>query len=135
MNFGHVEGICVLLADPAGALLVRVTVYLETKMGIEIVRELEVEPDPEHMRDGQPDLFWEADQWTQDTIANVLLPRGWELLGALDPPERLPDEAPRSPRYALRTALWVPPPGWNEDVASEAAAESSVRPDTGDPEP
>lgn len=115
MNFGHVEGICVLVEDAAGERLVRVTIYLETGMGLEILREVEAEPDPLHLRDGLPDLYWEADQWTQDTIANVLLPRGWELLGALDPPDRRPDEAPRSPRYALRTALWVPPPGWTED--------------------
>jgi hypothetical protein len=116
MNFGHVEGICVYVEDADGTRLVRVTVYLETRMGLEIIREIEAEPDPAHLQDGDPDLYWEADQWTQDTIANVLLPRGWELLGALDPPERLPDEAPRSSRYALRTALWVPPPGWSDDL-------------------
>lgn len=110
MKFGRVEGLCVLLdgAEP----LVRVTVYLETDMGIDIVRELEVEPE---LRDGVIDLYWEADQWTQETIATVLAPRGWELLGATDPPGRDPGEVPRSPRYALRTSLWVPPPGWDED--------------------
>jgi hypothetical protein len=125
VNFGHVEGICVLVMDSDGMPLVRVTVYLETKMGIEIVRELEAEPDPEHTLDGKPDLYWEADQWTQDTVANVLLPRGWELLGALDPPARAGDEAPRSPRYALRTSLWVPPPGWSEDMLEEELSKSA----------
>jgi hypothetical protein len=125
MNFGHVEGICVYVVDADGTRLVRVTVYLETRMGLEIVREIEAEPDSSHLREGEPDLYWEADQWTQDTIANVLLPRGWELLGALDPPERLPDEAPRSPRYALRTALWVPPPGWSEELLDDSASDES----------
>jgi hypothetical protein len=112
MNFGYVEGLCVLIGSDAGNL-VRVTVYLETSMGIEIIREVETEP--EIRDDGAVDLYWEADQWTQDTIAHQLLPIGWELIGAVDPPARDPAEIPRSPRYALRTALWVPPPGWNED--------------------
>jgi hypothetical protein len=111
MKFGRVEGLCVPLGGDDG--LVRVTVYLETDMGIDIVREIEVEPEP---RDGVVDLYWEADQWTQETIATILIPRGWELLGATDPPARHPDEVPRSPRYALRTALWVPPPGWDDDA-------------------
>ena len=116
VSFGRVEG----LAVPVGTSdepLVRVTVYLETEMGIDIVREVEVSPDPARGRDGRPDLYWEADQWTQDTIAALLIPRGWELLGATDPPSRDPGEVPRSPRYALRTQLWVPPPGWEDDVS------------------
>lgn len=113
MKFGRVEGLCVLIAGGDGPV-VRVTVYLETDMGIDIVRE--VEADAELAADGSLDLYWEADQWTQDTIAHVLVPRGWELLGATDPPSRVPDEVPRSPRYALRTSLWVPPPGWDDDV-------------------
>lgn len=116
MNFGYVEGMCVVI-DAGDELLVRVTVYLETSMGIDIIREIEIEP--ELRRGGKPDLYWEADQWTQDTIAHQLLPLGWELLGAVDPPARNPEEVPRSPRYALRTALWVPPPGWNDDLDAE----------------
>ncbi|HUG15289.1 MAG TPA: hypothetical protein VMM78_09745 [Thermomicrobiales bacterium] len=111
MKFGRVEGLCVQIEGDDGPF-VRVTVYIETDMGIDIVREIEVEPEA---LDGQPDLYWEADQWTQDTIANVLVPRGWELLGATDPPSRDPGEVPRSPRYALRTTMWVPPPGWDDD--------------------
>lgn len=114
MRFGRVEGLAVLTRDAAGAVLARVTVYLETDMGIDIVREVEAEP--QRLVDGTPDLYWEADQWTQETIATILIPRGWELLGATDPPARDPGEVPRSPRYALRTDLWVPPPGWNEDA-------------------
>lgn len=115
MKFGRVEGLCVALGerDEDGAPLVRVTVYLETDMGIDIVRELEVAAEPRPT--GWPDLWWEADQWTQDTIASVLAPRGWELLGATDHPTRASDEVPRSPRYALRTPYWVPPPGWDEE--------------------
>jgi len=112
MNFGYVEGLCVLIGTEDDEL-VRVTVYLETNMGIEIIREVEAEP--EIRADGAVDLYWEADQWTQDTIVHQLIPIGWELIGAVDPPARDPAEVPRSPRYALRTALWVPPPGWNED--------------------
>lgn len=112
MNFGYVEGLCVRIEDGSDTL-VRVTVYLETNMGIEIIREVESVPDLRG--DGQIDLYWEADQWTQDTIVHQLMPRGWELLGAVDPPARDPAEVPRSPRYALRTTLWVPPPGWNDD--------------------
>lgn len=112
MNFGYVEGLCVLINNE-DEHLVRVTVYLETSMGIEIIREVETEP--EIRADGAVDLYWEADQWTQDTIVHQLLPIGWELIGAVDPPARDSAEIPRSPRYALRTAHWVPPPGWNED--------------------
>jgi len=117
VNFGRVEGLCVSLpeTDDDGAPLVRVTVYLETTMGIDIVREIEVAAEPRGP-DFAPDLYWEADQWTQETIATVLVPRGWELLGATDPPARDPGEVPRSPRYAVRTQLWVPPPGWNEEL-------------------
>jgi hypothetical protein len=114
MQFGRVEGLCVPITS-GDEPLVRVTVYLETDMGIDIVREVEVTPEPRP--DGEPDLWWEADQWTQETIATLLVPRGWELLGATDPPSRDAGEVPRSPRYALRTALWVPPPGWDEDVS------------------
>lgn len=116
MNFGYVEGLCVQIGD-ASAPLVRVTVYLETNMGIEIIREVETEP--EARPDGQIDLYWEADQWTQDTIVHQLIPLGWELIGAVDPPSRDAVEVPRSPRYALRTTFWVPPPGWNEDEPAE----------------
>ncbi len=112
MKFGRVEGLCVPV-EVDGEHLVRVTVYLETDMGLDIVREVEVEPERNGRRG--PDLWWEADQWTQETIAAILVPRGWELLGATDPPSRDPGEVPRSPRYALRTPYWVPPPGWNED--------------------
>lgn len=112
MNFGYVEGLCVAI-EGGDELLARVTVYLETKMGIEIIREVEITPEPR--KNGLADLYWEADQWTQDTIVHQLFPLGWELLGAVDPPARDSAEVPRSPRYALRTALWVPPPGWNED--------------------
>ncbi|MCO5176076.1 MAG: hypothetical protein M9890_03760 [Thermomicrobiales bacterium] len=116
MKFGQVEGLCVpIVVD--GEALVRVTVYLETDQGIDIVREVEVEPETD--ASGRPDLYAEADQWTQETIATVLLPRGWELLGATDPPTRAADEVPRSPRYALRTPYWVPPPGWNDDETTQ----------------
>lgn len=111
VTFGRVEGLAVQIADDDG-LLVRVTIYLETTMGVDIVREVEVEPELDPVRG--LDLWWEADQWTQDTIGALLLPRGWELIGAEDPPTRAPDEVPRSPRYVLRTPFWVPPPGWDE---------------------
>lgn len=113
MNFGYVEGLCVQLDEGGTSPLVRVTVYLETNMGIEIIRE--VETNAEARSNGRIDLYWEADQWTQDTIVRQLMPLGWELLGSVDPPARDPAEIPRSPRYALRTTLWVPPPGWNDD--------------------
>lgn len=112
MNFGYVEGLCVQIGS-AQEPLVRVTIYLETNMGIEIIRE--VEASPEARPDARIDLYWEADQWTQDTIVHQLMPKGWELLGAVDPPARDGDEVPRSPRYALRTSFWVPPPGWSSD--------------------
>lgn len=112
MNFGYVEGLCVRIG-PDDRPLVRVTVYLETNMGIEIIREVETDPVPRP--NGEIDLYWEADQWTQDTIVSDLLPKGWELLGAVDPPVRDPGDIPRSPRYALRTSFWVPPPGWGDE--------------------
>lgn len=116
MNFGYVEGLCVPVGSEPEPL-VRVTVYLETNMGIEIIREVEIEP--ELRSNGRADLYWEADQWTQDTIVHQLLPLGWELLGSVDPPARNQEEVPRSPRYALRTSMWVPPPGWNDDEEME----------------
>ena len=45
MNFGYVEGLCVLIQDGTEPV-VRVTIYLETTMGIEIIRELESVADP-----------------------------------------------------------------------------------------
>jgi hypothetical protein len=113
MKFGRVEGLCVPLGGSSDEPVVRVTVYLETDIGIDIVREIEVVPE---QHESGVDLYWEADQWTQETIATILIPRGWELLGATDPPTRDPGEIPRSPRYALRTSFWVPPPGWDEDA-------------------
>ncbi len=107
MKFGRVEGICVPLAVESEQL-VRVTVYLETDMGIDIVREVEVEPEPR--ADGEPDLWWEADQWTQETIGTILAERGWEAIGAGDLPSPgdldEPGALPRSAPYAVRNLSW-----------------------------
>ena len=108
MKFGRVEGLCVSL--PGDEPLIRVTVYLETDMGIDIVREIEAEPEPRD--DGPPDLWWEADQWTQETIATILIPRGWELLGATDPPTRSPDEVPRIKSRAAYERGRTTSPDW-----------------------
>ena len=96
-------------ADDAGATVVRVTVYLETTMGLDIVREIEADPQRYRGRRARPVL--EADQWTQETIARLLIPRGWALLGATDPPSRAPDEVPRSPTLRLAHRLVDPAAG------------------------
>lgn len=127
LTFGRVEGLAVQIASEPTAV-VRVTVYLETTMGVDIVREVEVEPEVDPQRG--IDLWWEADQWTQDTIAALLQPRGWELIGAMDPPSRDVDEVPRSPRYVMRTPFWVPPPGWDEvddDTADNDGPDTPAR--------
>ena len=102
MKFVHCEGQCVEISGARGEKLLRIRIYLESNSGIMLLRDVEVEPDPDASVNGEPDLHWEADQWTQETIVHWLLPAGWELVGAVDPPSQTSDQLPRSPRYALR---------------------------------
>jgi hypothetical protein len=48
------------------------------------------------------DLWWLADQLTQETLGNELARDGWEIIGAGDPPVAAPGEIPRSTSYAVR---------------------------------
>jgi hypothetical protein len=52
--------------------------------------------------DGTVDLWWLADQLTQETLGNELALDGWEVIGAGDPPTPVSGEIPRSTSYAVR---------------------------------
>ena len=99
MRFGRVEGTIVPLAEKGRAGL-RLTVWLETGTGFDVVRDEVVSllrplATPE-------DLAWHADQYTQETIAVDLAAEGWEAIGAADPPVPEPGEIARSASYAVR---------------------------------
>jgi hypothetical protein len=82
-----------------GALTYRLIVTLETSSRIETVRDELIEPASEY---GDADLCWLADQYTQETIGDILAVQGWEAIGASDLPERQPDAPARSASYAVR---------------------------------
>ena len=98
MRFGRVEGM-VRLAESDPPLL-RLTVYLETGAGLEVVREDLVRP----LRPvtTAEDLIWHADQWTQETIGIELAERGWEVIGAGEVPPPETGAIARSASYAVR---------------------------------
>ncbi len=99
MRFGRVEGLVVPVDGEDGPLL-RLTVYLETGSGLEVVREEVVRPlrplaTPE-------DVIWHADQLTQETIGVELAERGWEAIGAGEVPAPEAGAVARSATYAVR---------------------------------
>ena len=98
MLFGRVEGV-VEPADEDGRAL-RVVVTLETGSGLRVVRD-------EWLAPVRPlatlaDVFWHADQWTQETIGTTLAEEGWEAVGVGEPPEPIGGDVPRSATYAVR---------------------------------
>lgn len=64
--------------------------------------------DPVRPVDSRDELFWHADQWTQETIGVDLAEQGWEVLGASDPGEVVEFGPPRSATYIVRR-LFQPP--------------------------
>ena len=79
MRFGRVEGVVVPEED-SGALLLHLTVYLESGTQLRVVRDEVIRP----LRsvESVDDLVWHADQWTQETIGVDLAEEGWEVIGA-----------------------------------------------------
>lgn len=99
MRFGRVEGFVRLEDGPDGPMLL-LTVSLETGRRVEIVREERLAP----MRpiQGDDDLVWHADQWTQETIGVDLAEAGWEVVGAGEVTMPEPGEVATSAAYAVR---------------------------------
>lgn len=98
MRFGRVEGFVERVAAEPGTRL-RLTVTLETSAKIETVRDelLDLAPAFE-----ASELSWLADQYTQETIGDLLASQGWEAVGASSPPERQPDAPAKSATYTVR---------------------------------
>lgn len=104
MRFGRVTGVIVRRESPDGIApaSLQLTVTLDTGTVVETVRsehvpELTVPP-------GVDELVWQADQYTQETIANELALRGWEPIGiAADATEARGASVGRSsPTYLVR---------------------------------
>src|SRR5215204_5091703 len=95
MRFGRVEGFIQQAED--GKLHLVVT--LETGPGISTVRDELIEPSTDVDAD---DLYWLADQYTQETIGHHLAHEGWEPIGAGDSPARAENAPARSATYAVR---------------------------------
>lgn len=95
MKFGRVEG---FIQELDGNRL-RLVVTLETGTMISTVRDEIIEP-PDAVE--TTDLYWLADQYTQETIGHHLASEGWEPIGAGEPPDQDPGTPPRSSFYAVR---------------------------------
>lgn len=99
MRFGRVEGMVVPVPEN-GETRLRLTVYLETGNRLDVVRDEVIAPlRPLTSAD---DLIWHADQLTQETIGTDLAIRGWEAIGAGEPPPPEPGALARSASYAVR---------------------------------
>jgi hypothetical protein len=95
VKFGRVEG---FVHSPDGDRI-HLVVTLETGSGITTVRDELVEQLPGI---DAADLYWLADQYTQETIGHHLAEDGWEPIGAGDPPEHSEIGPARSCTYAVR---------------------------------
>ena len=117
VEFGRVHGIVEpLTAPPYQRLLLTVT--LETRDAVTVVRSQPLEPI--RAPDTRDELFWHADQWTQETIGVDLAEQGWEVLGMSDTEHDHLAGPPRSATYSVRR-LFLPPakpagPAGKEDV-------------------
>jgi hypothetical protein len=98
VRFGRVEGF-VQAVEGEGASTFRLIVTLETSSRIETVRDELIEPTSEIV---DAELCWLADQYTQETIGDILAVQGWEAIGASDLPEPQADAPARSASYAVR---------------------------------
>jgi len=100
MRFGRVEAFVVPAEDSTEAICLRLTVTLETREGVRIVRQ-EVVPLLRPVT-GPDDLIWHADQYAQETIGVNLAEEGWETIGVDAWPAWEPGAPARSPAYAVR---------------------------------
>jgi hypothetical protein len=98
MRFGRVEGF-VQAVEGKGDSTFRLIVTLETNSRIETVRDELIEPTSEI---AEAELCWLADQYTQETIGDILAVQGWEAIGASDLPESQTNAPARSASYAVR---------------------------------
>lgn len=104
VEFGRVVGIVEAPRDRARSDL-RLTVTLETKDAVAVVRSESLEPvRPAHTVE---ELAWHADQWTQETIGVDLAEQGWEVLGMSDVDSEASGGPPRSATYSVRR-LFLP---------------------------
>jgi hypothetical protein len=99
MRFGRVEGLVEADGGSGGASL-RLRVFLETSVGVTIVRD-DVVPVLAGV-EGEISLAWQADQYTQETIGVDLAKEGWEVIGASDLPTPAEGELARSASYVVR---------------------------------
>jgi hypothetical protein len=97
MKFGRVEGFVQQIEGDRNRI--RLIVTLETRGGIQTIRDEVIEP-PDAF--ASADLMWLADQYTQETIGGPLAEQGWEPVGAGEPPEPDPGSPPKSSSYAVR---------------------------------
>jgi hypothetical protein len=99
VRFGRVEG---RLRPAAGgeSTTLHFTAILESGSAFRAVRDEEV--DLTRYGAEPVDLWWLADQLTQETLGNELALDGWEVIGAGDPPASTQGEIPRSVSYAVR---------------------------------
>jgi len=95
VKFGRVEG----FIQQGGEDGLRLVVTLETGSSITTIRDEVIEPLSEV---DDADLYWLADQYTQETIGHHLASEGWEPIGAGEPPERAENAPVRSPTYVVR---------------------------------
>lgn len=104
MRFARVVGTVVFgVAQPGGVRrLLDLTVTLDSGTSVETVRSASVPVLP--VPEGEDALEWQADQYTQETIANELATQGWEPIGvAADPDPRRGSLLGRSsPTYVVR---------------------------------
>jgi hypothetical protein len=98
MRFGRVEG----FIQPLDNGRVRLIVTLETGAGIVTARDEILDP-PSALK--AEDLFWLADQYTQETIGHHLAEEGWEPIGAGEPPNHQVEGPPKSATYAVRNLI------------------------------
>ena len=98
MRFASVTG-AIVQRGPAGLHLV---VTLDTGTAVETVRSEWVAALP--VPDGEDAVAWQADQYTQETIANELALRGWEPVGLATEPDQSGGTSPghSSPTYIVR---------------------------------
>ncbi len=99
MRFGRVEGI-VELVERDDAIVLRLTVYLESGTRLEVLRSDDVQP--LGAIDSPADLAWNADQYTQETIGNEMAELGWETIAREEVTPETGEFLPRSASYIVR---------------------------------
>jgi hypothetical protein len=104
MRFARVVGTVVSsVAQPGGDQgFLDLTVTLDRGTSVETVRSASVPVLP--VPEGEDMLEWQADQYTQETIANELADQGWEPIGVVadTDPRRGAVLGRSSPTYVVR---------------------------------